>query len=179
MQSYGLKTTRTRLTMRLSLMLICVLVSAELTLIMENCTYSPGPAQGSARTVYRTLQSTEEQPEEDTEYCSQEELDMLCRVVYGEAGGCSPEEQALVVGCVLNRVKTWNKSIEEVVTEPYQFIGYSADNPITDDIQEVVESVLDMFSRGEPAPELAPYTTSPNYLFFYGDGTHNWFREEF
>lgn len=107
------------------------------------------------------------------------EVTLVCRTVWGEARGCSPEEQALVVGCICNRVDAWGQSVEEVVTADGQFHGYSAANPVPAEIFEVVSATLEDWARGEEAPVYPPYATTSEYLFFYGDGEHNWFREEY
>lgn len=108
-----------------------------------------------------------------------EEVTLLCQTVYGEAGICSAEEQALVAWCVLNRVDYYDSNIKEVVTAEGQFHGYDPEHPVTDEIKEVVMEVLDAWCRGEEALVLAPYATTSEYLYFWGDGTHNWFREEY
>lgn len=107
------------------------------------------------------------------------EVDMICQTVWGEARGCSPEEWALVVGCICNRVDAFEESIADVVSAPYQFQGYSPNNPVTEEIKAVVLETLDAWVRGEAAPVYEPYATSSDYLYFHGDGKHNWFREEY
>lgn len=105
------------------------------------------------------------------------EVDLVAKTVWGEARGCSREEQMLVVWCICNRADAGNKSIEEVVTAPRQFHGYHDDNPVEPAIASVVEEVLEAWARGEEALVLPPYATTSEYLFFRGDGRHNWFRE--
>lgn len=107
------------------------------------------------------------------------EVTLLCQTVYGEARGCSREEQMLVVWCVCNRVDSSGASIEQVVTAPRQFHGYSPEHPVTDEIRSVVLEVLDAWSRGQEALVYEPYATTSEYLYFSGDGVHNWFREEY
>ena len=107
------------------------------------------------------------------------ERTLVCQAVWGEARGCTPEEQALVVGCICNRADAWDMSIEEVVTADGQFHGYDPDNLITNDIRKVVTAELEAWARGEEAPVYPPYATTSEYLYFWGDGEHNWFREEY
>ena len=61
------------------------------------------------------------------------EAELLARTVWGEARGCGTEQQAAVVWCVLNRVDSerFPDSIAAVVTQPSQFFGYSASNPVS------------------------------------------------
>lgn len=107
------------------------------------------------------------------------EVELVSKAVWGEARGCSLEEQALVVWCICNRADERNQSIAEVVTAPYQFQGYCADNPVEEDIRALVVQVLNQWAAGEEALVLEPYATTSEYLYFWGDGEHNWFREEY
>lgn len=105
------------------------------------------------------------------------EIDIMAQTVWGEARGCAPEEQELVVWCILNRASEWSFSIEEVITQENQFAGYSAEHPIDPDIRELCKQAADDWEAGGVAPVLPPYATSPDYYWFTGDGEHNWFRE--
>lgn len=74
---------------------------------------------------------------------SEEEADVLAKMVWGEARGVpSDTEKTACVWCALNRVDQGYGSITTVVTAPYQFIGYDADNPIDDEIKALCEDVL-------------------------------------
>lgn len=108
-----------------------------------------------------------------------QDVELLCCTVWGEAGGCAPEEQALVVWCILNRVDAWEQTIEQVVTAPNQFHGWIEGAPYTAEIEGVVRATLELWSSGMDAAVLPPFATSPNYLFFSGDELqqHNYFRE--
>ena len=107
------------------------------------------------------------------------EITLAAQTVWGEARGCSRDEQKLVVWCICNRADARDQSVEEVVTAPYQFAGYDPDHPVEPEIVEVVEEVIQAWARGEEALILPPYATTSNYQFFGGDGEHNWFREEY
>lgn len=102
---------------------------------------------------------------------------MLAILVKHEADVCSVEEQKLVAWVPLNRARARNQSIYEVLTDRGQFMssyeGYSVDPTF----RNLCEKCLTAWERGEEAPVFAPYATSSNYQFYYGDGRHNWFRE--
>ena len=106
------------------------------------------------------------------------ELAMLAKMVWGEARGLPPEEQALCVWCVLNRLDDgrFGASVSEILTRPHQFVGYKASYPATDEILAVVDSVLEAYANGENAPTLPPYAKKSGYLYFSGDNSHNWFK---
>lgn len=120
----------------------------------------------------------EPEPEVVAKYSSYE-VTLVCQTVYGEARGCSREEQMLVAWCICNRADSTGASIEQVVTAPRQFHGYDPEHPVTDEIRSVVLEVLDAWSRGQKALVYEPYATTSDYLYFSGDGVHNWFREEY
>lgn len=88
-------------------------------------------------------------------------------------------EQMLVVWCICNRVDAYGCTFEEVITQPRQFTGYRVTNPVDEHILELVKIVLLEWSNGMEALVHEPYALTSNYMFFYGDGNHNWFREEF
>jgi len=132
-----------------------------------------------------TTPTPEPEPEPIVELRYQEhEARMVAQTVWGEIRGGSKDEWRLVVWCICNRVDSQHNdfrnqnTIEAVVTAYKQFHGYSSTNPIDDDIMEVVLEELYKWSAGEEAPIIEPYATTSDYLFFYGDGKHNWFREE-
>lgn len=111
------------------------------------------------------------------------EADMLARLVLREAGGCSEEEQRLVVWTVFQRVDSTSydfrnmNTITDVVTAPYQF-AYDETAPIKDDIRRMCEAELEKWATGGAPPTVEPYAPTLPYLFFEGDGYHNWFRAE-
>ena len=183
MQNYVQKRIPTKQTTQRRLKLTRVLAGASLTLALVSCTYSNGHKQDYAPTASPKsllIEDTVKSSVYDTVVAkySSYEVTLVCQTVWGEAQGCSPEEQALVVGCICNRADKYNKSIEEIVTADSQFHGYNEDNPVTPEIHEVVCATLEAWARGESAPVYAPYATSSEYVYFTGDGAHNWFREE-
>jgi hypothetical protein len=117
---------------------------------------------------------------------TEREVDMLSRMVYGEALGCAGDEQALCVWTAINRLDDgrFGETISEVLTAPGQFTGYSEKHPVTDGIRAVVRECLTEWALGEPAPLLAPYATERPYLYFDGghmdehDRPHNFFRQD-
>jgi hypothetical protein len=108
------------------------------------------------------------------------ELDMLAQLIYGEARGCPPDEQALVLWTVFQRVDDgrFGADIEAIVTARRQFQGYDPAHPILPEILELCAAEREKWRAGEVPPMLAPYATATPYLFFRGDGLHNWFRAE-
>ena len=130
------------------------------------------PATPSAEIDYQNLLINE--PPKYNAY----EVALVAQTVWGEGRACSKEEWMLIVWCICNRADAYDMSIEEVVLAKNQFHGYNPSNPIDKEIVATVVEVLDAWESGEEALIHEPYATTSDYLFFYGDGKHNWFREE-
>ena len=191
MSRYVPKRTRTRSTMLRKSRLIRVLVGVSMTLLLVSLLLLVGQEQDSVHTVSQMSPSTVELQEpvkidekstvpfEIVAKYSSYEVTLVAKTVWGEARGCSRDEQKLVVWCICNRAEARDQSVEEVITEPHQFTGYDPDHPVEPAIVEVVEEVLQAWARNEEALVLPPYATTSNYQYFSGDGEHNWFREEY
>lgn len=194
MRRYVPKRILTKSTTRHRSKLTRILVSGSATLLLVSCASWNGPEQDFAPSVSPTLPLTDESQNvepvsfaEESEpinlsepvakYTS-EEITLVCQTVYGEARGCSKEEQQLVVWCICNRADYYGTSVEQVVTASRQFHGYDPENPVTEEIFENVTEVLEAWSRNEEALVYEPYATTTEYRYFSGDGRHNWYREE-
>ena len=114
--------------------------------------------------------------EEHEAYVDYVAAEYLANVTWGEAHGCSVTEQAAVMWCVLNRVDSplYPDSVVEVITQKSQFNGYSEDNPITNEMLQLANSVLTYWSEGDDSGRVLP----KEYLHFTGDGEHNYFYTE-
>lgn len=123
------------------------------------------------------------QPVEDpplSQPWSEEEITVLAKMFWGEARGVpSDTEKAACIWCALNRVDQGYGSIVEVVTAPYQFVGYDIDNPIDDEIKTLCEDVLTRwFSEKKGEVDVGRVLPS-DYLWFSGDGKRNHFRNAY
>lgn len=119
------------------------------------------------------------EPEEPPKW-TEEEITVLAKMLWGEARGVkSDAEKAACVWCVLNRVDRGYGPIVEVVTAPYQFVGYDIDNPIDDQIKTLCEDVLTRwFSEKKGEADVGRVLPS-DYLWFSGDGERNHFRNAY
>jgi hypothetical protein len=106
------------------------------------------------------------------------DVEMLAKLVWGEARGCSTTEQAAVIWTVLNRVDSedpyYPDTIQDVVTQPNQFHGYHPNHPVEQDKVELAIDVLTRWLNGGEGRVLPE-----EYIFFHGDGVHNHFRVEY
>lgn len=107
------------------------------------------------------------------------EIELLAKTVYGEARGCSAIEQSAVIWCILNRVDAGYGSIEDVVTAPYQFTGYDAEHPVTEEFALLAEDVLARWVLEKHCVGEVGRTLPMEYKWFLGDGEENIFRDQY
>ena len=125
------------------------------------------------------------QPEPSAEpeyemYFTEDDVIAMAKMLWGEARGCTRDNQAMAVWCVLNRVDDprFPDTILGVVAQPSQFHGYSPDFPVWDELKEVALDVLTRWSlekQGVTVERELPNT----YLWFTGTGVENVFREAY
>lgn len=97
---------------------------------------------------------------------------LLCNIVANESGSdwISIYDKACVVACVINRVddSRFPNSIEEVLTQPYQFSGYYASDCYYPTVTDACIQAVDYYF--EHSNEFG------DYLYFEGNGTNNVFH---
>lgn len=113
-------------------------------------------------------------------YFTEADVIALAQMLYGEARGCTVDNQMKCVWCVLNRVDDtrFPDTIIGVVSAPGQFHGYSPDFPVWDELKEVARDVLTRWSlekQGVTVERELPNT----YCWFTGFNGSNHFREEY
>ena len=110
-------------------------------------------------------------------YFTETDVIALAQMLYGEARGCTVDNQMKCVWCVLNRVDDarFPDTIIGVVSAPSQFHGYSPDFPVWDELKEVARDVLTRWSMEKQGADVAR-ELDKNAGFFTGDGIQNWFR---
>lgn len=121
----------------------------------------------------------EEPVEETPKYeIDRSDVEMLARLTWGEARGCTTTEQAAVMWCVLNRVDSedplFPDTIQEVITQKNQFHGYNINNPIWPELEDLARDVLMRWLTNEEGRVLPL-----EYCWFSGDGSHNYFRDAY
>ena len=113
-------------------------------------------------------------------YFTEADVIALAQMLYGEARGCTVDNQMKCVWCVLNRVddSRFPDTIIGVVSQPSQFHGYSPNFPVWDELKEVARDVLTRWSlekQGVTVERELPNT----YCWFTGFNGSNHFREEY
>lgn len=112
---------------------------------------------------------------------NENEIEYISKVVWGEThGALSKTEMSGVIWCILNRVDDTGEGIIATVTRHGQFC-YHYDAPVTDEIRTLAIDVLTRWQiEKQGASESEVCRTLPSdYLWFTGDGSHNYFRNGF
>ena len=115
------------------------------------------------------------------DYATQEEIEMIAKVLYREARGVKDKDQiAAVAWCILNRVDHPNhpNTIKEVITQPKQF-AWIEDTPVEDWLLELANDVVYRWCLEKEGQEDVGRTLPKGYCFFIGDGKYNYFRQNF
>ena len=130
--------------------------------------------------VTETIAIFEEIESQRENLFTNEDVDILAKMVWGEARGVASDmEKAAVVWCVLNRVDAGYGSIKDVVTAPYQFSGYMESNPLEPKIIDIVLDVLDRWQVERVMGDTIGRVLPSDYLWFTGDGTRNYFKNKY
>lgn len=110
-------------------------------------------------------------------YFTEADVTALAQMLYGEARGCTVDNQAKCVWCVLNRVDDarFPDTIIGVVSQAGQFYGYSPNFPVWDNLYAVALDVLTRWSMEKQGADVARELTD-TYLWFTGNGVENVFR---
>jgi hypothetical protein len=109
-----------------------------------------------------------------------EEAAALAKMLWGEVRGVpSDMEKAACVWCVLNRCDAYGQTILEVVTAPYQFVGYRTENPVDEALLALCEDVLTRYFAEKRGEVDVGRVLPKDYLWFTGDGQRNHFRNAY
>lgn len=107
----------------------------------------------------------------------------IAKTLYGEYRGESKNQQAAVVWCILNRVgeSGFAEDIIGVITQPSQFFGYSANNPVLDYLWNISEDVYKRWLVEQSSEENIDVgrILPKEYKWFSGNGNVNIFRDQY
>lgn len=84
----------------------------------------------------------------------EQEAEYIAKVIYGTARNHPDSDKRAVVWCILNRVEHYGHpdTVAEVCEQPKQWMGYSSDNPVLDDIYELALAELKIWHNDEHRP---------------------------
>ena len=111
-------------------------------------------------------------------YFTEEDVAAVAKMLWGEARGCTRDNQIKCAWIVCNRVddERFPNTIHGVLSQPNQFHGYDPTYPVTDELYSIAFDVLTRWSyekQGIPVRRELP----KSYLWFTGNGRENIFRE--
>lgn len=147
------------------------------------------PVVGAVAVVNKSTSPA--QPESVQHIYTDADAKALAQMAWGECRGVNSltangvtvtgtYQKAAVMWCALNRYDAgYADSIIDVITAPYQFYGYSANNPVDNELLELAYDVLDRWEREHLQGGDVGRVLPAEYLFFVGDGQYNYFRDEF
>lgn len=113
-------------------------------------------------------------------YFTEDDVTEVAKMLWGEARGCTRDNQIKCAWVVVNRVDDdrFPDTIQGVLEQPSQFHGYSESFPVTDELYSIAFDVLTRWSyekQGIPVRRELP----SSFLWFTGNGRENIFREEY
>lgn len=110
-------------------------------------------------------------------YFTEADVTALAQMLYGEARGCTEDNQMKCVWCVLNRVDDprFPDTIIGAVSAPGQFYGYSPNFPVWDKLYAVALDVLTRWSMEKQGADVARELDA-SFVWFTGNGVENVFR---
>lgn len=109
---------------------------------------------------------------------TEEEIEMMAQVLHHKARGVESEmERAAVVWCILNRVESplYEDTVKDVLEHENQFSAYDPELEVRSTIRYLVMDVVERWQKEMRGRENAGRVLPKEYLYFYGDGEHNYF----
>lgn len=111
-------------------------------------------------------------------YFTEDDVAEVAKMLWGEARGCTRDNQIKCAWVVCNRVddERFPDTIQGVLSQPSQFHGYSESFPVTDELYNVAFDVLTRWSYEKQGVPVRRELAS-SFLWFTGNGVENIFRE--
>ena len=161
-----------------------ILLALLLCIVYARATWEEQPV--SAPTVPEVT-AEPEQPEapEPSEapiyyemYFTEDDVAEVAKMLWGEARGCTRDNQIKCAWVVVNRVddERFPDTIQEVLEQPSQFHGYDPKYPVTDELYSIAFDVLTRWSYEKQGIPVRRELGS-SFLWFTGNGEENIFRE--
>ena len=164
-----------------------ILLALLLCIVYARATWEGEAPSSPAPTVTAEETAEPEQPEapEPSEtpvyyemYFTEDDVAAMAKMLWGEARGCTRDNQIKCAWVVCNRVDDdrFPNTIRSVLEQPSQFHGYDPTYPVTSELYDVAFDVLTRWSyekQGIPVRRELP----ESFLWFTGNGQENIFRE--
>ena len=159
-------------------LLLCI-VYARATWEEKSVTAPTVTAEAPAESEQTEAPEPSEAPVYYEMYFTEDDVAEVAKMLWGEARGCTRDNQIKCAWVVVNRVddERFPDTIQGVLEQPNQFHGYDPTYPVTDELYSVAFDVLTRWSyekQGIPVRRELP----SSYMWFTGDGVRNHFRED-
>ena len=163
--------------------ILIILLGLLLCIVYARATWEqPAPAPAVLVEVNKPEQTEAPEPSETPVYYemyfTEDDVAAVAKMLWGEARGCTRDNQIKCAWVVCNRVDDdrFPNTIRSVLEQPSQFHGYDPTYPVTSELYDVAFDVLTRWSyekQGIPVRRELP----SSFLWFTGNGRENIFRE--
>lgn len=160
------------------MMLIVLLITLALETRAQAAASPPTP--DTAGLAHPERAATPEQTDVIAPLFTDEDVDAVAKMLWGEARGCTLLNQQQAVWCVCNRVddERFPDTVLAVVSQSNQFYGYDPSYPVTDELRTVAFDVLMRWSE-EKQGKAVERELASGICYFTGNGSENVFREAY
>ena len=161
--------------------ILIVLLALLLCIVYARATWDEQPVTAPAVSAEETVEPEQsEDPVYYEMYFTEDDVKAVAKMLWGEARGCTRDNQIKCAWVVCNRVDDdrFPDTIQGVLSQPSQFHGYDPAYPVTDELYSVAFDVLTRWSyekQGVPVRRELP----GSFLWFTGNGRENIFRDEY
>ena len=164
-----------------------VLLALLLCIVYARATWEEHPVTAPAVPAEEPAEPEQSEAPEPSEtpvyyemYFTEDDVAAMAKMLWGEARGCTRDNQIKCAWVVVNRVDDdrFPDTIQDVLSQPNQFHGYDPSYPITDELYSIAFDVLTRWSyekQGIPVRRELP----ESFLWFTGNGRENIFREKY
>ena len=161
----------------LLVLLICI-VYARATWEEKPVTAPTVTAEAPAAPAQSEAPEPSEDPIYYVMYFTEDDVAEVAKMLWGEARGCTRDNQIKCAWIVCNRVddERFPDTIQGVLSQPSQFHGYDPSYPVTDELYSVAFDVLTRWSYEKQGISVRRELPE-SFLWFTGNGRENIFRE--
>ena len=161
-----------------------ILLALLLCIVYARATWGGGalPAPDTVETAEAPESSEAPEPSEAPiyyeMYFTEEDAAEVAKMLWGEARGCTRDNQIKCAWVVCNRVddERFPDTIQDVLSQPSQFHGYDPSYPVTDELYSIAFDVLTRWSYEKQGVHVRRELPE-SFLWFTGNGSENIFRE--
>ena len=162
-----------------------ILLALLLCIVYARATWDEQPVTAPAVSAEETAEPEQPEAPEPSEapvyyemYFTEDDVAEVAKMLWGEARGCTRDNQIKCAWVVCNRVddERFPDTIQGVLSQPSQFHGYSESFPVTDELYDVAFDVLTRWSYEKQGIPVRRELAS-SFLWFTGNGVENIFRE--